>query len=71
MAEPRRNTLNLTRQTRGMSLRLKLSLGLILIIGVMFAGLNAFNILTSRNRQRAEAILQKALAQRSAQAAAN
>ncbi|MEK7706032.1 MAG: adenylate/guanylate cyclase domain-containing protein [Myxococcota bacterium] len=39
------------------SLRLKLTLGLILIIGIIFAGLNAFNILSHRQARRAEALI--------------
>ena len=41
---------------RGMSLRLKLTIGLILIIGILFAGTNTFNLLQSRQRQRDEAL---------------
>lgn len=37
------------------SLRLKLSIGLILIIGVIFAGINTFNILSHRKALREEA----------------
>jgi class 3 adenylate cyclase len=37
------------------SLRLKLTVGLILIIGVVFAGANAFNIMSHRKAQRAQA----------------
>ncbi|MEZ4270641.1 MAG: adenylate/guanylate cyclase domain-containing protein [Myxococcota bacterium] len=38
------------------SLRFKLSVGLILIIGSLFAGLNAFNLVSSRRARRAEAL---------------
>jgi len=41
----------------GMSLKLKLSMGLILIIGMLFAALNTFNIYTHRLRQREEALV--------------
>ncbi len=41
---------------RGVSLRLKLTLGLILIIGILFAGTNTFNLWQNRQRQRDEAI---------------
>ena len=41
----------------GISLKLKLSIGLILIIGILFTGLNTFNILTHRARLREEALI--------------
>ncbi|MBN1961188.1 MAG: adenylate/guanylate cyclase domain-containing protein [Deltaproteobacteria bacterium] len=40
----------------GMSLRLKLTIGLILIIGIIFAALNTANIVSQRLRQRDEAL---------------
>jgi class 3 adenylate cyclase len=42
---------------RGMSLKLKLTIGLILIIGILFAGLNTFTILDHGRRQKEEALI--------------
>jgi class 3 adenylate cyclase len=41
---------------RGLSLRLKLSIGLILIIGITFAGTNTWNLVSSRGRQLDQAL---------------
>ena len=41
---------------KGFSLRFKLNVGIILIIGIMFAGLNTFNVLRNRQSRRAEAL---------------
>lgn len=41
---------------KGLSLRFKLNVGIILIIGIMFAGLNTFNVLRNRQSRRAEAL---------------
>lgn len=40
----------------GFSLRFKLTVGLILIIGILFAGLNTYNVLQTRQKRRREAL---------------
>lgn len=47
--------LPLVEAKRGTSLKLKLTLGLILIIGILFTGMNTFNMFTHRQRQLEEA----------------
>ncbi len=46
-----------SKKRRGMSLKLKLTLGLVLIIGALFAGFNTFSILRNIKKQRDAAIV--------------
>lgn len=45
-----------SKRRRGLSLRIKLTFGLIVIIAILFAGLNTVNVLSHRKSQRDEAL---------------